>query len=368
MRAEYRREWMETYLQVFPEKAGEEAYIEKMLKYQPGGGRLEFLKELKDGQECYCYKVSGKKALSTVYAALPIREDQLRSLLLQVVAALEDAKEYLLPEENFVLEPSKIFVTLPQFTLEFLYVPGYGKELSRQLESLFEYLLNRVDYEDKPAVELLYDCYTNCMKNREGLKTLKKRLEKSENSFPEAAEPSAGRPEKFKEVCPAPVVAKKAEAQSYTSWIKEKITAWGRKKERSEEVQRKECKEEYADSPVPETSRTVLLAVRNPGKQPQLIHEQTGEVILLQSFPFYLGSSREYVSHVIAKEEISRLHFCIRKKGGQYYLSDLNSTNGTYINEKEVLPGTEQLLAEQDRIRAASEEFLFSSGTGGSSF
>ena len=33
-------------------------------------------------------------------------------------------------------------------------------------EGLFEYMLNRVDYEDKAAVELLYDCHTICMKNK----------------------------------------------------------------------------------------------------------------------------------------------------------------------------------------------------------
>lgn len=178
MREEYVKEWMETYLQLFPEHPLEHDYTEKMAVLHPGNGRLEFSKELQNGTCCYRYKVSGKKALAAVYAAIPMKEEQIRGLLDQLVETLEDSREYLLREEDFLLDPAHIFVTLPQFQTEFCYVPGYGVRLMEQLEGLMEYLLNRVDYDDKPAVELLYDCHTLCMKEEAGLSELKRRLER----------------------------------------------------------------------------------------------------------------------------------------------------------------------------------------------
>lgn len=373
MQAEYIKEWTETYLRVFPEHVSTETYIERMLKYQPGNGRLEFSKEFQDGCECCCYKVSGKKALSAVYAAIPMKEGQIRGLLQQLIDALEDARECLLAEEDFLLDPSYMFLSLPQFTLGLCYVPGYGKELNKQLEGLFEYMLNRVDYEDKPAVELLYDCYTICMKNKEGLEALKKRLGKKEPSFLENVKPQ----ETFvREEVPLYMGSMtgekvKSESQSYLSWIKEKFMVRRRKKEtdipriceRKEETVASQVSEEWEKEKREEdASRTVLLAVRSRQEQPQLIHEQTGEVIALKTFPFYLGREKEYASHVIERDGISRLHFCIRERESQYYLSDLNSTNGTYINGTEILPGKEHRIVPQDMIRAGTEEFLFSLG------
>lgn len=371
MQAEYIKEWTETYLQVFPEHMSAETYIEHMLKYQPGIGRLEFSKEFQDGYECYRYKVSGRKALSVVYAALPMKEEQIRNLLQQLIDILEDAKECLLAEEDFLLEPSYMFLSLPQFMLGLCYVPGYGKELNKQLEGLFEYMLNRVDYEDKAAVELLYDCYTICMKNKEGLEALKKRLGKKDSSFSESVKIQ----ESFvKEALPfytGTLAGEKAksETQSYLSWIKEKLMIRRRKRE---EIIPQICEKKTEVSQVYEeqggengeedVSRTVLLAVRSRQEQPQLIHEQTGEVIVLKTFPFYLGRGKEYVSYAIERDGISRLHFCIRERESQYYLSDLNSTNGTYINGAEILPGREHKIVSQDRIRAGVEEFLFSLG------
>ena len=54
---------------------------------------------------------------------------------------------------------------------------------------------------------------------------------------------------------------------------------------------------------------------------------------------------------------MSRIHCCISKKGEDYYLADLNSTNGTYLNKKEVMPGKDELLSANDEIRIASVEF-----------
>jgi len=137
MQVEYKKEWMDTYLWVLPENRTEGSYVEQMLLYNQGEGRLEFSRQEKEGEEYFCYKVTGKKALNSIYAVLPIGERQIRSILKQLFDVLENGREYLLCEEDFVLSPNYIFATFPQMELEFCYVPGYGVPLREQLEGLF---------------------------------------------------------------------------------------------------------------------------------------------------------------------------------------------------------------------------------------
>jgi len=355
MQVEYKKEWMDTYLWVLPDKDSPEAYEEKMIRYNPEGGWLPFSRQSKDGEEYFCYKVTGKKALNSIYAALPMGERQIRSILGQLFATLEKGREYLLSEDDFVLAPNYIFATLPHMALELCYVPGYGVPLRDQLEGLFEYLLNRVDYEDKQAVNLVYDCYMFCMREKGGLTEIKKLLEEDMKKSPPKEAP-------VERTLPEPVViqekVEKPVQTSYVSWLAEKIFPWKRR----ETVLVAEKEESYrgksGELPVPEDNdRTVLLCAPPKPAGPELVCEQTGEVVPMAKFPFYLGSAKEYADFVPAAEGVSRIHCCISRKENNYYLSDLNSTNGTYLNGKEVAPGKEILLSANDELRICSQEF-----------
>lgn len=379
MQVEYKKEWMDTYLWVLPDNRTEESYEEKMILYNSGGGRLDFSRQEKEGAEYFCYKVTGKKALNSIYAVLPIGERQIRSILKQLFAALEDGKDLLLSEDNFVLSPNYIFATLPQMDVELCYVPGYGVPLREQLEGLFEYLLNRVDYEDKQAVNLLYDCYMFCMKEKGGLAEIKKLLEKENPG--EKAKAQVARPEVPKEevrqansVLPPrePVsvgkrvvypeiqesMGKRTTSGSYVSWLAERLFPWKRREPVMVAEEPAEYRvEKQEESRAEESDRTVLLSAIKKPEGPELICEQTGEVIPLTKFPFYVGSAGEYADLVSMAEGVSRIHCCISKKEEKYYLSDLNSTNGTYLNGTEVVPGKDALLSANDEIRICSQEF-----------
>lgn len=390
MQVEYKKEWMDTYLWVLPDNRVEESYVEQMLLHNPGGRRLEFSRQEQDGEEYFCYKVTGKKALNSIYAVMSIGERQIRGILGQLFAALEDGREYLLCEEDFVLSPAYMFANFPQMDLEFCYVPGYGKPLREQLEGLFEYLLNRVDYEDKQAVNLLYDCYMFCMKEKGGLAEIKKLLEqKSDTTVADMAprqipqqkpllQAGAGTAGQAPKAVAKPVIypeaeerlAKKSSPSTYVSWLADRIFPWKRK----ESALVAEETAEYRAVPAAgkirvleppaleeeteaDSERTVLLSVVNQPQGPELVCEQTGEVVPLTKFPFYIGSAREYADFVPAGEGVSRIHCCINKRENKFYLSDLNSTNGTYLNGQEVIPGKDALLAANDVIRVTSQEF-----------
>lgn len=82
--------------------------------------------------------------------------------------------------------------------------------------------------------------------------------------------------------------------------------------------------------------------------------------ILVSGDAFLLGKNRQQAMGVIEAEGISRLHAKISRQEGDYYLEDLNSTNGTYLNGNPVEYHQKKKLHKGDKIRFGAEEFLFS--------
>jgi DNA-binding response OmpR family regulator len=60
---------------------------------------------------------------------------------------------------------------------------------------------------------------------------------------------------------------------------------------------------------------------------------------------------------VITSKRVSRQHACVRRDGWQVLLEDLNSTNGTYLNDERLLSPTE--LRDDDRIKIGDVVFVF---------
>ena len=56
---------------------------------------------------------------------------------------------------------------------------------------------------------------------------------------------------------------------------------------------------------------------------------------------------------------VSRLHFELIKLSDTYGIKDLGSTNGTYINEKKIMPYEIHELKNDDEIRVGKTVFLY---------
>ncbi|MDO5707081.1 MAG: FHA domain-containing protein [Andreesenia angusta] len=63
-------------------------------------------------------------------------------------------------------------------------------------------------------------------------------------------------------------------------------------------------------------------------------------------------------NEIILKDPyVSKKHARIFSKGNSYFIEDLNSSNGTFVNNREVVEGTQ--IIHGDRIKIGQIEFLF---------
>ena len=125
--------------------------------------------------------------------------------------------------------------------------------------------------------------------------------------------------------------------------------------EKVEEI--KENVEEEEKTPEPVKTNTLLNA---PKAMPYLIRVNTEERIMLNKATFKIGKASRGVDYSVSGNgAISRQHAVITQKDGVCYIKDNKSTNHTYVNDKEVEEGKEEILTHDSIIKLGDEEFLF---------
>ena len=69
--------------------------------------------------------------------------------------------------------------------------------------------------------------------------------------------------------------------------------------------------------------------------------------------PFVLGKKKDKADGIINDSGVSRLHASLRRRDGRYFVSDLNSTNGTFINGRRLEPNETAALEDGDTLQIA---------------
>ena len=107
------------------------------------------------------------------------------------------------------------------------------------------------------------------------------------------------------------------------------------------------------------SDETVVLNQQSvQGGQGILYFVDTKQTITINKDEFKIGKNAAVVDYVIPNDtSISRQHAVIHRQNGQFFLTDLTSTNGTFINNQRIT-GTAQ-LQDGDNIRFADVICVF---------
>lgn len=72
-----------------------------------------------------------------------------------------------------------------------------------------------------------------------------------------------------------------------------------------------------------------------------------------------IGKLETACDAVISLPTVSRIHAKIRKREEEYYLTDMNSRNGTAVNGRILLPDEEYQLQPEDEVDFAQARYIF---------
>lgn len=355
-----------------------ETFEEEMIRRAAPTGVLSMARSELENR--YKYEITGKKSLAVTFERVPMNAEQIEKVLHGILDTIESGKEYLLSEDNYVLLPEHIYLQIPEYRITLVYYPEYEIPFSEQLGKLFEILLNRVDYREEKAIAMVYALYMQLQEPDVTLGRIREKLkEQAQSSKAEVPvrkstiqtkESDERNAECGKFVRRESISEDKRETDEKKH--SSKISLWERlRKEVGAKIYGRDEKGRTAfserrvsyvcDSP-PEwgPKHTKVLSVKKEEIFPALTATEGRETVFLTKFPFYVGSMSDYMDYVIAKDTISRFHAKFIKQGEQIYLMDLNSTNGTRVNGRELNVRESVLLSEGDRIYFADTEYIFS--------
>ena len=359
-------------------KKTKETFEEEMIRKAATTGVLSMARS--EREDTYKYEITGRKSLSVTFERVPMNAEQIEKVLYGILDIIENGKEYLLSENNYVLLPEHIYLQIPEYKVTLCYYPEYDVAFSEQLGKLFEILLNRVDYREEKAIATVYALYMLLQEPDVTPERIREKLsEPMGMAKPEASvgdkEMRSGKTEyryaKKEELRRKEAVTEDNKEVPNRQTVS-KTSLWDRlRKEVGAKLYGREEKNRpvFSEASVscvceapPEWGmrHTKVLSVKKETFSPVLIAVEGKEMVYLTKFPFYVGSMPDYMDYVIARDTVSRFHAKFTGQGEQVYLEDLNSTNGTKINGIGLTVRDKVLLSEGDRILFADAEYIFS--------
>ena len=106
---------------------------------------------------------------------------------------------------------------------------------------------------------------------------------------------------------------------------------------------------------------TIVLSAGAISGPASLVSKEPGELatIYLNEDLTVIGKLETACDAVISLPTVSRIHAKIRKREDNYYLTDMNSRNGTAVNGRMLLPDEEYELKPEDEIDFAQARYIF---------
>jgi hypothetical protein len=344
----------------------------------------------------YWYNISGKQSLDTYCQIRNVGIEFIEQVIISICSEIEILDRNLVRVDCLLLEPGQIFVENRSREIIFAAYPEEQETLSEKFRQLMEYLLTKIDHKDQEAVKTAYGLYEKTLDEGYSVMDIrdfiiKERMDSAveTESIAEVKEQRSGKEAKRKpETRQEAAFKRELPGNKETAQLNEPLQAlylrireiWENwRNSMAEKLPRKSGaggKEEhgayvYPEIVYPETCGEAVaerqesyptICLNNYPRRPEgiLVYEgrENYEDIRLEGELSTIGKGAG-VDADIDKDTISHLHARIHCQGGEYYIEDLNSTNGTYVNDNLLCYKEKRMLKSNDVIRFADVKYRF---------
>lgn len=340
-------------------------YEIEMINYNQNEGFLTIQKKQLNNMINLQYDITDCINLNNYLKTIALNTDFLNSLLKNIFIIIDSLPSYLLNINNVLLSKDYVFFDRNKETIKLLYVP-IKEDLSNTEDCLkllikdiiIDYLQNTNDL--NPYINEL----TELINNDFSLEKLKELLIKATGihlSSSSVANTSDMPPKVNNQIPNNNVNNLPSNQEEKKSGFLNKIfknknknnNKIGDKFSNTEDLKQNinlSKKEILSD----DLYETTLLNSNNAVKHSKayLLTLNKGIVnrTAISKDKFYIGRQKENVDYVIANPIIGKVHAVITQNSGNYYLTDLNSKNGTFINDKKLIPNNQYELKDDCNI------------------
>ncbi len=412
--AEYERQLSGSYMKIQIEN--ENTLDERMILKNRPKGILSMEKCFFNGKAEYWYQISGKQSLESYCGFHEIGIAFVEKVVVSVCSQVAIMEKNMLSPNGLLLQPEYLFVDNRTQEIIFTFYPCDTVDLSLQFQRLMEYLLTKINHKDADAVSMAYELYEMTLEDGYSIWDIQESIAKSRASRKTGDEISLseknsdGKDAKRQEITgknsneePNGTIRPKSKQGIWQTALKnEVLEEWSaiflekkekiktkfnkiktrensnfedkkKKKERkgtgrhAREALRKQVKEqviypsefESAQDDVP-LYPTICLSDYREHPDGLLLYEgyEDFKDIRLEKKSVIIGKG-ESADIRINKETISHVHAKLLYENEEYYLEDLNSTNGCMVNGKLLNYHERQKLCCNDILCFADVKYRF---------
>lgn len=161
-----------------------ESYCIKMLAYQQIEGILPLEIQTINNQAFFNYEITAKQSVYNLFDKTILSFDRVRKMFVNLIDTIERSYDYLLLPDDFIVTPEYVYLDINTDMPYLCYLPGHQKNIKEQLSSFIEYMMNKVDYNDKEAVLLIYRLYAISKEEGYTFNHLKETIQNSNSADP----------------------------------------------------------------------------------------------------------------------------------------------------------------------------------------
>ena len=408
MRTDYVRELKENYLRIISDNDID--YGMKILIGQNVSGFLKIAERKINGECHFLYKISSKMNMKDSFSTGGMSSEELIGLIKSFGILFETMDNYLMDYNSIVLSPEFIWREVGGEEWSFVYYSGKDGVFEDDLKALFEYIIKVVNHKDTKAVTMAYGIYKRICEENINLSSIFeiettekeegeviKEYHPIETVIPEVVTKEVEEPDNKKIYVAYGIVAVYGLLTLYflmgmfiakfrvgnlgvgvyvvailvmgvigylaydwynknKSWFnkitQQKVGVPFEKENVRIIVPRENIKEE---------NFTVFLDEESTGSGHYLKwQEKSGEKrFSIEDRAILIGSAADKVDCVINERGVSRIHARITCEGKRFYIKDMNSTNGTKIDGRELVCYELCELQTGNRIELGNLECIF---------
>lgn len=373
-----------------------------------------------DGKLQLNYDITSMYSLENQFSRYKMKGEELYGLINCIYKVTQSMKEYLLDINNICLSAESVFVDRNTKEFKFCYVPQNETYFQENARKFFDEILHYIDHNDKSAVLIAYsieqitvgDNFTakdlfdiakeNTKEKEAPVEIPKVRIknnvetivdsEEKDNIDNQIVDKEENKLKKFinkiAEKLGLGTVYSGEDELVYNPVIEDEVSMYNTRNVEEnniesvidldkeidvnntfeDEVWKKALAQNEGEARNENDlktgcldtteSETMLLTYTGMSK-PLILTNKIGNMeIKPLKYPCILGKSERSSDIVINSKAVSRVHLRLLQIEDDYYIEDLNSTNGTFLNNKQLNPHSPQKINTGDCLMLADVEFM----------
>ncbi|MCH5340779.1 MAG: FHA domain-containing protein [Acetatifactor sp.] len=331
-----------------------------------------------NGSAYLYYDISSKQNAAQRFGSRCITREWIRDFMWSMQQIQQELGRFLLDSSNVLWYPDQIFQDLESNVFSFLYIPYYEGESS--FDRLLEFWVEHVDYTDEVLVDCVYHMYEQLERN--GDVYLQAQIFEDAKALDQPVvlikeeQAAAGQDSEAGESTQSAEDIQESDRINIPSERQEEkkglFSFFDNKRRRGRELRenyRSDMQRAMGGYAVAEDSayndeefgRTVYIEEK-PEEMERVPRLYTPEDKLIASMEkpiITIGKKKEETDVILEDSSVSRMHARISREGKEYYLEDLNSTNGTFKNGLRLQPYEKRKLEPGDELKCGRVILIF---------